>query len=259
MGALSLLPPGFVLGAARLQPLPRLHLRSPPETLLPLPVHKLLTWCAELVGKRCPWQSAEAPWVVEASSGGPRDNARAKPPMSAALAVAQGDVWLSPEERRVGSSTLALPWPCSAAGHPGANPAEPVPRSCYPSRLRPARLPAPALFLPSTHELLSSQARVGPGAAHVRPPPPHLPRASCDLGCTAGTHTRALSPAPAGPARQAPAVSVPWCTRVLMLLCDYPIAHTCYTLSAWPCPSLSLSLNFPRPIFDALVHSWNWQ
>lgn len=64
VGALSLPLPGFVLGAARLQPLPRLHLRSPPETLLPLPVHKLLAWCAELVGKSCSRQSAEAPWVV---------------------------------------------------------------------------------------------------------------------------------------------------------------------------------------------------
>lgn len=176
MGALSLPPPGFVLGAARLQPLPRLHLRSPPETLLPLPVLELLTWCAELVGKRCPWQSTKAPWVVEASPGEPRGNrepTRAKPPVSADLAVAQGDAWLSPGERQVGCSTQALPWPCSTAGHPGADLAEPVPRPCYPSS--PARLPAPAPFLHSTHGLLSSQAGVGSGGAHVRPQPPHLP------------------------------------------------------------------------------------
>lgn len=51
VAALSPPPSGFVLRAVGLQPLPRLHLRSPPETLLLLPVLKFLTWCADLVGK----------------------------------------------------------------------------------------------------------------------------------------------------------------------------------------------------------------
>lgn len=96
-----------------------------------------------------------------------------------ALQQHKGDAWLFLWERQAGCSTTALPWPCSKAGYPGAELAQPVPRPCYPSRLRPARLPPPAPSLPSAHGLLS---QLSPGwlggysrGAAAASPSPALP------------------------------------------------------------------------------------
>lgn len=178
--------------------------------------------------------------------------------MSADLAVAPGDAWLSPGERQVGCRTLALPWPCSTAGHPRAELAEPVPRPCYPSRLRPARLPAPAPFLPFTHGLLSARARVGSGGAAATSPSPVLPLTlAVQLGLTRGHSPQPCScrPCQAGTSSFCPLLHP--CPAAPQ--CDHPIAHMSPSLGARPSPSLSLPLDFPPPVFDGLLHSSNWQ
>lgn len=154
--------------------------------------------------------------------------------VAASLTEVRGDARLYLGERQAGCGTAALPWPCSKAGYPRAELAQPV--LSYPSRLRPAWLPSPAPSLPSPHGLLSllSLAWLGGrsrGAA--------VTSLSLDLGCTVRTHTWALftsQPCQAGagffrPFSQ-PYPAAPWC--------DGPVACVCPSPS--PPPSFPLSL-----------------
>lgn len=107
LGAPRLPLPGFVLGAARPRALPRLHPRSPPGTLLPLPVHKLRTWCAELVGRSRAQQSASAARGIIGGTRGHSQKGLGAPAGAAqgrCLALPRGEAgWLQHR-----SSALAL-------------------------------------------------------------------------------------------------------------------------------------------------------
>lgn len=165
--------------------------------------------------------------------------------MGAGLGTAQGRCVVLPQGQAgwLWCGGSALPWPCSKAGYPRAELAQPVPRPCYPSRLPPAWLPSLTPSLPSTHRLLSqlSQGWLGSssrGAAVTSPSPARPLTLAAQLGLTLGhlPHPCSSWPCQAGASGFHP-FSPPWPATPQ---CDCPIAQpqSASITPAFPSPSL---------------------